>query len=117
MRRLITMCVRCLCLAAAIALLGCRPGDSGADAARVSAPGEYAGYSERLYTERVLESRYVEVRDGTKLAVDIFRPSVDGKAVEGRFPVVWIHTPYRRAQITGDGERVSILARGDSAFL
>ena len=37
------------------------------------------------------------VRDGTRLAVDLFRPTRGGKAVEERLPVVWTHTPYRRA--------------------
>ena len=72
---------------------------SGALREPVSAPGTYAGYSEKLYEEHALESRYVQVRDGTKLAVDIFRPAVDGKAVEGRFPLVWMHTPYSRALV------------------
>src|SRR5690606_10138052 len=109
--------MRCLCVAAAMVMIGCQSGDVGKDAERISAPGEYAGYSKRIYAERVLKSRYVEVRDGTRLAVDIFRPGIDGKAADGRFPVVWIHTPYRRARMTDDGERVSILARGDSSFL
>lgn len=77
-------------------------------AGRVSRPGEYRGYSEKQYAGHVLESRYVEVRDGTQLAVDIFRPAVDGEPVEGEFPVVWQHTPYRRAHIDEEtGERVS----------
>lgn len=84
---------------------------------RVSSPGEYAGYSERIYNEHVLESVYVEVRDGTRLAVDIFRPAVDGQPAEGRFPVIWEHTPYRRAHLNDAGERVSSLGREGRDFL
>lgn len=109
--------VRCASLGVAIVSLSCQAGGVEGGAGRISVPGEYSGYSEKVYSERALESRYVEVRDGTKLAVDVFRPAVDGKAVNKRFPVVWMHTPYRRAHINDDGERVSILARGDSGFL
>jgi putative CocE/NonD family hydrolase len=84
---------------------------------RISAPGRYSGYSELRYSEYSLVSRYVEMRDGTRLAVDIFRPAVNGTAVDGQFPLVWMHTPYSRARITTDGERQSILERGDSGFL
>lgn len=42
----------------------------------------------------------VPMRDGTKLATDIYFPSEDGKAAEGRFPVVLIRTPYGK---TGQG--------------
>jgi predicted acyl esterase len=64
---------------------------------RVSSPGRYAGYSEKLYSERVLTSRYVQVRDRTRLAIDIFRPAVNGVAVETPYPVLLGVTPYRRA--------------------
>jgi putative CocE/NonD family hydrolase len=63
----------------------------------ISRPGEYSGYSEVLYDEWVRNSQYVEVRDGTKLAVDIYRPAADGVAVETPYPVLFEFTPYRRA--------------------
>lgn len=85
-----------LCVSAAIADL-------------ISKPGEYEGYSEPIYTEWVRSSQYVEVRDGTKLAVDILRPSIDGVAVDVPYPVLWEHTPYRRASYRPDG---SISAAG-----
>ena len=44
----------------------------------VSEPGVYTGYSKPSYTEWVRSSEYVAVRDGTKLAVDIYRPAVGG---------------------------------------
>ncbi len=101
-------------LAVAAALVLGTAGGAGADGTppgteRVSRPGEYRGYSAERYTGAVLESRYVEVRDGTRLAVDIYRPAIDGRAVEGRFPVVWTHTPYRRAYRNESGRRVSSL--------
>jgi uncharacterized protein len=62
----------------------------------VSAPGEYSGYSPVLYDGDELFSQYVTVRDGTKLAVDIWRPTLNGELVTTPLPVVWMHTPYNR---------------------
>jgi len=64
--------------------------------AGVSRFGEYEGFSTEHYQEWVNSSRYVEMSDGVKLAVDVTFPAVDGKAASGRFPVVWTHTRYRR---------------------
>ncbi|HEU4652935.1 MAG TPA: CocE/NonD family hydrolase [Steroidobacteraceae bacterium] len=77
---------------------------SNAEPARQSRPGVYRGYSQALYTESIKTSQYVTVRDGTRLAVDIYRPAIDGRAVDKRFPVVWVHTPYRRAFIDRTGK-------------
>ncbi len=63
---------------------------------RISSFGEYDGYSEEKFSEWVNTSRYVEMRDGVKLAVDVTFPAVDGKAVEDKFPVVWTHSRYHR---------------------
>lgn len=53
---------------------------TGVQAQRASGPGEYAGYSPRLYDRWVRSSLYVPVRDGTRLAVDIYRPAgADGQ--------------------------------------
>jgi uncharacterized protein len=47
------------------------------------------------YPDVVRSSVYVPVRDGTRLAVNIYRPAVDGKAVETKLPVIFVFTPYR----------------------
>lgn len=72
--------------------------------ARVSAPGRYEGYAERLYQSWQRSSFYVEVRDGTKLAVDLYRPLADGAPSDTPHPVIWIHTAYQRGVIGHDGE-------------
>ena len=36
----------------------------------------------------------ITMRDGVKLACDIYRPAKDGKAVDGKFPVILERTPY-----------------------
>jgi putative CocE/NonD family hydrolase len=45
----------------------------------------------------LLESNLrVALRDGVTLATDVYRPSRDGKALAGRFPVILERTPYGR---------------------
>src|SRR5947208_1881536 len=81
--------------------LGAEPKDSH--------PGVYQGYSQAQYTDVVKTSQYVTVRDGTRLAVDIYRPAIKGKPVAKRFPVVWLHTPYRRAYVDRSGKIVTAI--------
>jgi uncharacterized protein len=71
-------------------------------AEKVSRPGEYRGYSSAQFDGHELTSQYVAVRDGTKLAVDVFRPTREGKVATDKLPVVWMHTPYNR-RTTNDG--------------
>ncbi|HKO92588.1 MAG TPA: CocE/NonD family hydrolase [Polyangiaceae bacterium] len=67
------------------------------DATKSSRPGVYTGYSERVYRGYELSSQYVAVRDGTKLAVDLYRPKqASGVVVSEQLPVIWMHTPYNR---------------------
>ena len=69
---------------------------------RVSEPGVYEGYSPEIYDEWVRESQYVPMRDGTRLAVDVYRPAVDGVAVQTPHPVVWEHQ-LSRASVNASG--------------
>jgi putative CocE/NonD family hydrolase len=52
------------------------------------------------------ESLYVPVRDGTRLAVNVYRPAVDGAPVAERSPVVFAFTPYRARYRSDDGKVV-----------
>ncbi|MGY1411012.1 MULTISPECIES: CocE/NonD family hydrolase [unclassified Luteimonas] len=63
---------------------------------RVSAPGRYQGYSEPVFDGSERSSFHIQVRDGTRLAVDLFRPTRDGRASAEPLPVIWMHTPYNR---------------------
>ena len=63
---------------------------------KVSLPSAYSGYSEAKYDDYAMESRYVEMRDGTKIAIDIFRPTKNGVIADEKLPVLWMHTPYHR---------------------
>lgn len=52
-------------------------------------------------------SLYVPVRDGTRLAVNIYRPmTADASA---RFPVVFAFTPYRARYVDKDGKTVELV--------
>jgi len=63
---------------------------------RISAFGKYLGYSPEQFPDQIQSSFYLPMRDGVRLAVDLYRPGSEGKPVEGRFPVVWHHTFDRR---------------------
>jgi hypothetical protein len=61
-----------------------------------------AGESARaMYDGHQRTSFYVAVRDGTRLAVDLFRPTRQGVPAAERLPVVWMHTPYNRRTYRG----------------
>jgi hypothetical protein len=69
--------------------------------AKVSRPGQYSGYAPAAYDGVVRTSFYVPMRDGTRLAVDLFRPTRGGAAASEKLPVVWMHTPYNRRLYNG----------------
>ena len=63
---------------------------------RVSKPGAYGGYSKEIYSEVIRTSKYIDIR-GVQLAIDIYRPAVNGVAVNGQWPVIYSHSSgYRR---------------------
>ncbi len=73
---------------------------------QVSKPGVYTGYSDSIYADEYeTTSRYVRVGDGTKLAVDLYRPKdkTTGKVIDSPLPVIWMHTPYNRRQVNDQG--------------
>ncbi len=63
---------------------------------KVSEPFNYSGYSKAEYDSYTKSSQYVEMSDGTKIAVDIYLPS-DGPEDPDGYPVVFQYTPYGRA--------------------
>ena len=42
----------------------------------------------------------VAMRDGVRLATDVYRPARDGKPVPGRFPVILERTPYGKTVVS-----------------
>ena len=65
--------------------------------AKISEVGVYAGYSNEKYDSFLRESRYVKMSDGTRIAVDIYRPQNNGIVEKEPLPVIWNHTRYTRA--------------------
>lgn len=75
---------------APLALLGAVP--AMAQAAPVPADTHFGHYRPQpQYAEAATTRIYLPLRDGVRVAVRIDRPAVNGKPVEGRFPVIWQH--------------------------
>ena len=70
---------------------------AAASTERISTPGHYAGYSAETYDGWQRRSVYVPMRDGTRLAADLFLPTRNGAPAQERLPVVWTHHRYQRA--------------------
>jgi putative CocE/NonD family hydrolase len=83
-----------------------------ATAVRVSKPGQYSGYSPVLYDGYRMTSQYVAVRDGTKIALDIYRPTLKGVLVNTKLPVVWMNTPYGRRSANSGPAAMAIVKYG-----
>lgn len=63
---------------------------------QVSNPFNYSGYTTAEYNSYTKTSQYVEMSDGTKIAVDIYLPADGPEDLDG-YPVVFQYTPYGRA--------------------
>lgn len=74
---------------------------------RVSRLGQYRGYSEPRFDGVQRESRYLTMRDGVRLAIDIHRPTRGGVLHQEPLPVVWAHERYHRASEVGGALRLS----------
>jgi putative CocE/NonD family hydrolase len=79
------------------------------DTEKISRPGVYEGYSEPIYEGWSRTSQYITVRDGTRLAVDIFRPTQHGVVVDDPLPVIWTQHRYHRANVDSQGRVVSLV--------
>jgi uncharacterized protein len=58
--------------------------------------GTYAG-SHQQYDVIVQHDAMIPMRDGIRLATDLYLPAVDGEIAPGRFPVILERTPYDKA--------------------
>jgi hypothetical protein len=68
---------------------------------KISAPGQYSGYTSPEYKSFTVTSQYVTMRDGVRIAVDVYMPA-DGPARD-KFPTVLVMLPYHRASVTDQG--------------
>jgi len=65
-------------------------------------------YTKEIYNGFELSSVYVVMHDGIRLAVDIYRPTKDGKLHEEKLPCVWAITQYLRGEQLPDGKRTML---------
>ncbi len=67
--------------------------DAGTVCAQQTLPAEVTQNSPK-YDVVILKDVMVPMRDGVKLACNIYRPALNGKLVDGKFPVILERTPY-----------------------
>ena len=67
--------------------------------------------STRLYTDVSTQSVYITMRDGVRLAVDIFRPALGDDVVSDPLPLIWTHNRYVRAQLMNNGRRIDTMSQ------
>jgi putative CocE/NonD family hydrolase len=79
----------------------------------ISKFGKYEGYSKPIYDEWRRTSRYLEMSDGVKLALDIIRPAKNGNFAEEPLPVIWDYYAYVRAGVE-DGKIASRVDRSST---
>jgi putative CocE/NonD family hydrolase len=65
--------------------------------------------SQETYSNSIRTSQYITVRDGTRLAIDIYRPESGGQPVDRKLPVILVATPYHRSS-ENNGEIRTFLA-------
>jgi uncharacterized protein len=65
--------------------------------------------NQETYSNSVRTSQYITVRDGTRLAIDIYRPESGGQPIDRRLPVILVATPYHRSS-ENNGEILTFLA-------
>jgi hypothetical protein len=98
----------------ALLALAVATGHAQPDGEKISAPGQYSGYTSPDYPSHTTTSQYVAMRDGVRIAVDVHIPS--GGPVQDKFPAVLVMTPYHRASVTNEGVR-DYLSSPTSEFL
>jgi uncharacterized protein len=64
---------------------------------KISAFGQYQGYSEPVYDGSKRTSDYLTLSDGTRLAYDLIIPTQKGAPAARPLPVLFKYTPYGRA--------------------
>ena len=68
--------------------------------------------SKPRYGVLIAKDVMVPMRDGVRLAADLYFPAIDGKAVEGRWPSVMQRTPYNKSDVHYGGHAEYFCKRG-----
>ena len=79
--------------------------------------GKPQAYGDVQYSRYQRESIYVPVKDGTRLAVDIYRPMTDAGVEQKPLPVIFYYARYWRARQLADGSIITdlgVLGKGQT---
>lgn len=99
----------------AIALAAALSAAAMAAPAAAAPPAGFGAYAPKeVYSQQVATSFYLPMRDGTKIAISLHRPAIDGKPVDTPLPVIWHHTlDIEKAGVreTGAAQSLSDLTR------
>ncbi|MCK5316019.1 MAG: CocE/NonD family hydrolase [Anaerolineales bacterium] len=69
---------------------------------KVSEFGQYHGYTNEEYDGYERTSEYLTMGEGTRLAYDLYLPTIDGIPADEPLPTLFKYTPYNRALTTFD---------------
>lgn len=61
-----------------------------------------SGLFKEEYEVIIEKNVIIKMRDGIKLATDVYRPAVKGKPIEDRFPTLLVRTPYNKNRNVAD---------------
>jgi uncharacterized protein len=67
-------------------------------------PASPAASKRETFDSYILQSAMAPMRDGVRLATDVYLPATGGKPAEGKFPVLIERTPYNKASRKSTGE-------------
>jgi len=76
--------------------------------------GRYEGLEDTRFDGVARSSQHVAMRDGVRLAVDLFRPTVSGAVTDEALPAIWTHTRYQRASFDRDGKVFTTVENWDN---
>ena len=90
-------------------------------AKRITAAALHRRYKAKLskpkYGILIAKDIIVRMRDGVRLAADVYFPAIDGKAQEGPWPTVMQRTPYNKSDIHYGGHAEYFCKRGYVAIV
>jgi len=72
--------------------------------------------SEVEYDLAIMKDAMVNMRDGVRLATDVYRPAREGGIIEGKFPTIFERTPYNKEQ-TGMVEKAEYFVKRGYNFV
>ena len=73
-------------------------------------------YSKEIYNGYQLTSQYLTMHDGVRIAIDIYRPTLDGVLHTEKLPVVWTATQYLRAKVLPDPPYRTMVDKDNTFF-